>query len=159
MKATLKSFEEYLKSLDLISIYIEENEHSFKALVVEGSPSIEDFTQITRHVLAGYTVRLSKKDIDNNKITKGFFEDKEVNFICFGVTNLTKEQTAELKTLTKVKEMSGQARIAVYVLGDVFVGEVLSFDRIKGEIEILNYIEFIDRLKQILQWKESLKVQ
>lgn len=149
MNTTAKKFREYLRSLGLTSIYIEENVHSFEALVV-GSPSIEDFTQITRHSVEGYITRLAKRDMDNEKITKGFFKDKEVNFICFGVTNLTKEQISEIKALTKVKEMSGQARIAVYVLGDVFVGDILRPNSKKDKFEILDYVEFIGRLKQVL---------
>ena len=146
MNATEKKFREYLKSLGLGFSYTAESEHSFEAVIREGVPSIGDFTQITRSYWRGYIVRLAKKDLDNKEITKGFFDDEEVNLICFGVINLSKEQTAEIKTLTKVKEMSGQARIAVYVLGDVFVGDVLR----KDEIEILNYVEFICRLKQVL---------
>lgn len=150
MNATKKRFREYLKSLGFVTNCVTENEYSFEALVVDSVPSIKDFTQIRRHTLRGYVVRLAKKDLNNEKITKGFFKDKEVNLICFGVINLTKEQTEQIKSLTKVKEMSGQARIAVYVLGDVFVGEVPNLNRGKDKIEVLNYNEFIDRLKQVL---------
>ena len=151
MNATAKRFREYLKSLGLDFFYTEENKHSFEAtMYCQSVPSIADFTQISRDAFGRYVARLAKKDLDNKEITKGFFEDKEVNLICFGVINLTKEQAEQIKTLTKVKEMSGQARIAVYVLGDVFVGEVPNFNRGEDKIELLNYNEFIDRLKQVL---------
>lgn len=76
MEITQEDFQRYLISLDLYYVIVRENENSFFA-VITTEPNVKDFTQIISEPTALYPyweVRLSKSDIDNEKITKGFFK-------------------------------------------------------------------------------------
>jgi|6_EtaG_2_1085325.scaffolds.fasta_scaffold08843_8 hypothetical protein len=69
---TTKDFFNYLNKLGLFRLKLEENDQSFIG-IVNVKPNLSDFTQ-TKDIGGGlFEVRLSKEDIFNHKITKGFF--------------------------------------------------------------------------------------
>jgi hypothetical protein len=74
---TTEYFYNYLISLGLFRLTIRVDELSFTAQLSDAAkPNKDDFTQILRTPNENYPfykVRLSKKDLFNDKITKGFF--------------------------------------------------------------------------------------
>ena len=78
MKITTTDFLRYLELLGLFRFKLDETTHSFEATVVSTTkPNIGDFTQMYLKEDGTYYVRLSKKDLDNTEITKGFFNINE----------------------------------------------------------------------------------
>lgn len=71
---TTTEFFNYLNSLNLFRITIKDLGHSFEALLSNNSkPDPNNFTQIYKDENNYTCVRLSKKDLFNEAITKGFF--------------------------------------------------------------------------------------
>jgi hypothetical protein len=71
---TTNQFHNYLISLDLWKIEIMETSEAFYAILTESDkPNLSDFTQVSKNQFGKPLVRLSKKDIHNEAITKGFF--------------------------------------------------------------------------------------
>ena len=73
-KVTTTEFYNYLNSLGLFRIAITENETAFYA-TIQDTPKLENFSVITKPDEKNpfWEVILSKNDIYNEKITKGFF--------------------------------------------------------------------------------------
>lgn len=67
-------FFNYLVALNLFRWNIMETEDSFVACVSqESNPNVSDFTQVYQNNDGTWSVRLSKADMYNEAITKGFF--------------------------------------------------------------------------------------
>lgn len=70
---TKEQFLNYLESKGLFRGQIWENSHSLYADVSDVEPNIDDFSQVIQIDKWLWEVRLSKKDINNELITNGFF--------------------------------------------------------------------------------------
>jgi hypothetical protein len=71
---TTEQFHNYLVHLGLFRIQIGETSNSFEAILsFTDEPDLSDFTQIHKDAYGYPVVRLSKNDIHNEAITKGFF--------------------------------------------------------------------------------------
>jgi hypothetical protein len=69
------NFLEYLIHLGLFRYTISQNENGITAILRQSdNPNLSDFTQVYRNSDNTWTVRLSKLDYNNPKITKGFFD-------------------------------------------------------------------------------------
>lgn len=71
---TTTEFHNYLIHLNLFRWQIIETPTGFEATISKDcNPNLSDFTQVQRNEDGTWYVRLSKKDIHNEAITKGFF--------------------------------------------------------------------------------------
>ena len=69
-----EEFLNYIESKGLNRGAIWESSHSVYADVSGVEPNKDDFTQIIHTGRESWTVRLSKKDLNNELITNGFFK-------------------------------------------------------------------------------------
>lgn len=77
MKATKKEFHDYLNSLGLFRIRITEDHSAFEAILTKSvKPKSEHFSQVWTDKEGFPNVRLRFKDIQNEAITKGFFNNQ-----------------------------------------------------------------------------------
>lgn len=73
---SLKKFQEYLEMQSLVALKTEETSSGFEAIVRKcDRPQLSCFSQMTKHSDHLIWLRLSFKDLNNEKITGGFFNE------------------------------------------------------------------------------------
>ena len=88
---TSNQFLNYLEALNLFRWKITETPSAFEAVISQDTkPSLKNFTQVLLNDDGTYWVRLSKKDVNNELITGGFFKLKKDKFF----TTVTKDYFA-----------------------------------------------------------------